>query len=396
MQILEQQQTGLAKEVSKLEAQLEIMNGNLKEEQARVSELENNANEVSFSNRDESREIDLVSDTMPISPGGRLTQLSAQRGAKKDSTSKAAATFAALKVTYDTSAAALKSSEDLLQTLLTGVSSSSDESTSSGFMGQLATAKALASNLGNEAQRARVRIEHLQKQVKEKEPKAKKAASEGKGLLAEVEAVRKEKVALEAALAKLDWDENQEASLRDRKDVESKAVRKLLEVSGFVCARRRSCIWADGGMIELIVAGKGRDQVDTRLARIRVLGPSSRFRQITSQGVDREFDHARPVAVGRGECARGMRWWTIVQRCGRRRERWIRLAEERQLAQARDHYSVEQNLGQRGIEINAEHSQEGVAADKFGFAPGWIRRRGVESDGIRVRQHADLSGCGHG
>jgi structural maintenance of chromosome 2 len=46
VQILEQQQSTLEKEVSKLEAQVEIMNGNLKEEQTKIAELEHNASEV--------------------------------------------------------------------------------------------------------------------------------------------------------------------------------------------------------------------------------------------------------------------------------------------------------------------------------------------------------------
>lgn len=100
-------------------------------------------------------------------------------------------------------------------------------------MGQLATAKALASSLGTEAERAKARIEHLQKEVKEKEPRAKKAASEGKGLIGELEQAKKERTSLETALGKLDWDEEKEGALRDRKDVESKAVRKLLEVRFF-------------------------------------------------------------------------------------------------------------------------------------------------------------------
>lgn len=166
-----------------------------------------------------------------------MQQLSAQREAKKEAAAQSSEAFASLKASYDTSTTSLKASEDLLQSLLTGMSSS-DDSTSSGFMGQLATAKALASTLGTEAERAKARIDHLQKEVKEKEPKAKKAASEGKGLLGELEQVKKERVALEKALGKLDWDEEKESALRDRKDVESKAVRKLLEVSGFLRLRR--------------------------------------------------------------------------------------------------------------------------------------------------------------
>ena len=142
----------------------------------------------------------------------------------------------ALKATYDSSTTALKTAEDLLQSLMTGLASN-DESSSSGFMGQLAAAKALASSLGSEADKAKARIDHLQKEIKDKEPKAKKAASQGQGLIGELEQARKEKAQLEASLAKLDWDESKEAALRDRKDAESAAVRSLLEQKDRVKSR---------------------------------------------------------------------------------------------------------------------------------------------------------------
>jgi structural maintenance of chromosome 2 len=158
------------------------------------------------------------------------TQLSSQRKAKVTSSAKSSEAFAALKSSYDASVASLQASEDLLQTLITGISSSSDDTTSSGFMGQLAAAKALASSLGTEVERAKAKIEHLQKEVKEKEPRAKKAAAEGKGLIGELETARNERKALQVALGKLGWDEEKEGALRDKRDVEGKAVRKLLEV----------------------------------------------------------------------------------------------------------------------------------------------------------------------
>lgn len=108
-------------------------------------------------------------------------------------------------------------------------------------MGQLAAAKALASSLGTEAERAKARIEHLQKEVKEKEPRAKKAAAEGKGLIGELETAKKEKKALETALGKLGWDEEKEGVLRDKKDVEGKAVRKLLEVRSISSSSSCAC-----------------------------------------------------------------------------------------------------------------------------------------------------------
>lgn len=102
-------------------------------------------------------------------------------------------------------------------------------------MGQLAAAKTLASNLGTQAERAKARIDYLKKELKEKEPKARKATQEGEGLIGELEAARKGATVLEGKLGKLGWDEDKEASLRDRKDVEGKAVRKLLEVSLYWC-----------------------------------------------------------------------------------------------------------------------------------------------------------------
>ncbi|KAM0749892.1 RecF/RecN/SMC protein [Meredithblackwellia eburnea MCA 4105] len=193
------EQNDLARDHSKLAAQVDITVGNIKEEEARISELEANAKE-----------------------------LSAQRVAKQDSCKESADAFASLKSTYDASVLSLKASEDLLQTLITGISST-DESTSSGFMGQLAAARTLASNMGTEAERSKKRIEHLQKELKDKEPKAKKAQSEGKGLLTELEAAKKEQAQLQAAMQKLDWDEEKAESLRSRKENEGAAVRKLLE-----------------------------------------------------------------------------------------------------------------------------------------------------------------------
>lgn len=98
-------------------------------------------------------------------------------------------------------------------------------------MGQLAASKTLAANLGTEAERAKARIEHLTKELKEKEPRAKKAEKEGKGLLEELDAARKEEIKLEAKLSKLGWDEERETELRGRKDVEGKKIRQLMEVS---------------------------------------------------------------------------------------------------------------------------------------------------------------------
>lgn len=223
VQKLEEEQKELARETTKLEAKVEIADGNVKEEEVKIQELEAAAKEVCQRLFFFSRRLRFTKFPLPY-------QLVSQKQLKlKDSTTSNEA-FATLKVTYDQSTSSLKASEDLLQTLLTGISSSSDDTTNSGFMGQLATSKTLASNMGTEAERAKARIEHLQREVKEKEPRAKKAEKEGKGLIGELEKAKSEQRALEKVLSKLDWDEEKEASLRDKKDTEGKAVRKLLEV----------------------------------------------------------------------------------------------------------------------------------------------------------------------
>lgn len=96
-------------------------------------------------------------------------------------------------------------------------------------MGQLASAKQMASTHGTEVERAKARIEHLKKELKDKEPKAKRAEKDGQGLLGELEAAKKEIAALEKALEKIDWDEERGKALRERKDKETAAVRELVE-----------------------------------------------------------------------------------------------------------------------------------------------------------------------
>lgn len=139
-----------------------------------------------------------------------------------------------MKATYDISLTALKNLEELLQTLTTGLSSSTEESASSGYMGQLANLKIQISTLTSEGEKAKARIEHLKKELKEKEPKAREAEKSGKGLLEESEGAKREVVGLETKLGKLNWDEGREGELRGRREVESRAVRELSEVSFFL------------------------------------------------------------------------------------------------------------------------------------------------------------------
>lgn len=126
--------------------------------------------------------------------------------------------------------AKVASDEELLQTLLTGLTSSSSDEAAGGYMGQLAEAKARLAQAGTEADQAKMRIEHGERGLKEKEPRAKKAEKEGSGLAQELEAARVTKAELEAAISKLDWDEEEEKTLLERKTEIQGKMNQLMEV----------------------------------------------------------------------------------------------------------------------------------------------------------------------
>lgn len=96
-------------------------------------------------------------------------------------------------------------------------------------MGQIAAARSKASTSATEAEQAKARIDHLQRELKEKEPRAKKAQSEDTGLTRELQKAKELVQRLTAELGKLDWDEGRETNLREKRENAGKAVRELLE-----------------------------------------------------------------------------------------------------------------------------------------------------------------------
>ena len=105
-------------------------------------------------------------------------------------------------------------------------------------MGQLAEAKARLASAGTEAEQAKVKIEHGERELKEKEPRAKKAAKEGEGLGKEWEGARKEREELKKRVAGLEWDEDVESELLERKAAVSGKMNGLLEVSSLIALNR--------------------------------------------------------------------------------------------------------------------------------------------------------------
>ncbi|OTB19918.1 hypothetical protein K445DRAFT_152832 [Daldinia sp. EC12] len=104
-----------------------------------------------------------------------------------------------------------ESKEELLQTLQTGVASK--EGQESGYQGQLQDAKNRVAAAATEQEQAKIKIAHLEKRIKEEEPRAKKAKEQNAGLLKELEGLKAQSQKLEAQLAKLGFEPGQEEEM---------------------------------------------------------------------------------------------------------------------------------------------------------------------------------------
>lgn len=152
---------------------------------------------------------------------------------KRASSSKDASAFAELKAAYDASAADLAKAEELLQTLLTGLSSSAsgDDEGAGGYLGQLAEAKARLAAAGTEAEQAKVKMGLAEREIKEKEPRAKKASKEGEGLIKELESKRSDVQKIKGRVQAGGWDEGKERELAEKQAEHSQKMQGLMEVS---------------------------------------------------------------------------------------------------------------------------------------------------------------------
>lgn len=153
----------------------------------------------------------------------------AQKEKKLETSQTSNEQYQAQKTVWDKDEQALASSESLLQSLITGLSSSAENQESSGYQGQIATAKNHASEIGGKVEQAKIRIGHLQKELKEKEPRAKKAQNEGGGLVKELTAAKAELEKLESSIAAAGADEASFASLSRQRQELNQQVRRLTE-----------------------------------------------------------------------------------------------------------------------------------------------------------------------
>ncbi|KAF2235617.1 putative nuclear condensin complex subunit Smc2 [Viridothelium virens] len=117
--------------------------------------------------------------------------------------------------------------EELLQTLQTGVASR--EGQESGYQGQLQDARNRASAASTEQEQAKLKISHLEKRIKEDEPRAKKAKEQNSGLLKDLEGLRSQARKLEGDLSKLGFEPGQEDRMYEN---EAELQRRIRELRG--------------------------------------------------------------------------------------------------------------------------------------------------------------------
>lgn len=115
--------------------------------------------------------------------------------------------------------------EELLQTLQTGVASK--EGQESGYQGKLQEARNRESTAATEQEQSKLKIAHLEKQIKEDEPKARKAKEQNSGLLKELEAQRVQAQKLEAELSKMGFDPGHEADLYQKESHVQARIQEL-------------------------------------------------------------------------------------------------------------------------------------------------------------------------
>ena len=135
--------------------------------------------------------------------------------------------YGAAKADLDTQLAEVETKEELLQTLQTGVASK--EGQESGYQGQLQDARNRVSATATEQEQARLKISHLEKRIKEDEPRAKKAKEQNSGLLKDLETLKAQAKKLEADLAKLGFEPGKEEAMYQEEASLQKKIRTLRE-----------------------------------------------------------------------------------------------------------------------------------------------------------------------
>ncbi|KAK4691310.1 structural maintenance of chromosome 2, partial [Lecanoromycetidae sp. Uapishka_2] len=156
-----------------------------------------------------------------------VEELEAQVKEKSNTYEKLQSQYDIAKADLDKQTAEVETKEELLQTLQTGVASK--EGQESGYQGQLQDARNRVSAAATEQEQAKLKISHMEKRIKEDEPRAKKAKEQNSGLLKDLEVLKAQAKRLEADLSKLGFEAGKEDGMYQREASLQKQIRILRE-----------------------------------------------------------------------------------------------------------------------------------------------------------------------
>ncbi|KAJ3961438.1 Structural maintenance of chromosomes protein 2 [Colletotrichum tropicale] len=154
-----------------------------------------------------------------------VAELEATLQSKTEAYEATKAKYDAAKDDLEKQSQEVESKEELLQTLQTGVASKDGQE--SGYQGQLQDARNRVTAALTEQEQAKMKIAHLEKRIKEEEPRAKKAKEQNADLLKDLEGLRAQAQKLEKELGNLGFQPGQEEELYKQQSSLQQQIRGL-------------------------------------------------------------------------------------------------------------------------------------------------------------------------
>lgn len=146
---------------------------------------------------------------------------------KKESYQKINKEYELFKKDYDEKTEEMRSTDELIQTLTTGISA--EEGHENGYMEQLQQSKNDANQASTSEEQALLKMRHMRKELAEKEPQAAKALAESQGSVIALEKKKNEISEIEQKLGGLNWNPEVENDLLRRKREEQDTLNDLYE-----------------------------------------------------------------------------------------------------------------------------------------------------------------------
>ncbi|KZT55562.1 condensin complex subunit SMC2 [Calocera cornea HHB12733] len=196
---LEEEVKSTGTEVVRLSTQMDMAQGSVREEEGRVKELE-----------------------------AGMGELTGKKAEKETEMKQAEQAFADAKKKHDELAEKVSTNSELLQTLLTGLSTNK-ASTSSGYLGRLSQLRQQLATLSSSDQQGAAKQKMLQAELKTKEGKMKEGEKEGAEGKKALEKMTKEIEKLTKEVEKENWGEDREKELDERRRACRARVAELTE-----------------------------------------------------------------------------------------------------------------------------------------------------------------------